>query len=181
MMYSKYTGGDKTMNPETVKELKNYLNPGKGWKIVGIVLAVLAVLSLILSLIPAVLCLAAAGSCFWRRKVAEQTLMGAITEEITRDFSASQPMFEGELRVGNQYLFGKNSGAVVAYGHISRVYENIQKTAFLETNRNLMYKDASGKARSLCKLPLKGRAAEDVMKVMIFIRTKNPGVRLGYH
>ena len=168
------------MNPETVKELKSYLNPGNAWKIAGIALVVLAALCLIVSLLSAVLCLAGACGCFWRRRVADQILTGRITEEILRDFAASHPMFDGELRVGNQYLFGKNSGAAVAYGDICRVYENIQKTAFLETNRNLMYKDASGKASSLCKLPLKGKAAEDVLKVMIFIRTKNPVVRLGY-
>ena len=43
-----------------------------------------------------------------------------------------------------------------------------------------MYKNAAGKAFTLCKLPLRDKARDDVMKVMVFIHGKNPAAKLGY-
>lgn len=166
------------MHPETVKEMKTYLAPGRNWLTAAIVLAAAALLCLTVSLIPAVLCLAAAGACLWRRTKAEQAWLGGLTEEAVRDFSVAQPLCAGELRVGHQFLFGKHQGSPVAYGDLRQVSQHVQKTVF-ETGRALVYRDERGKTRTLCRLPLRDAAREDVMKVMLFIRSKNPAVRLG--
>ena len=166
------------MHPETVKEMKTYLDPGRNWLIAAVALAVLALLCLIVSLIPAAVCAAAAGACFWRRTKAEQAWQSGLTEEMVRDFSVAQPLCAGELRVGHQFLFGKYQGTPVAYGQLRQVSQRVQKTVF-ETGRSLVYRDERGRTCTLCRLPLRDAAREDVMKVMLFIRSKNPAVRLG--
>lgn len=167
------------MNPETVRELKKYLNPGRGWKIGAVSCLVLALTGLLMPVL-VVLWLALAGLCFWFAVSAGRKLTDALEADMVWDYAAAVSMFDGELRMGNRYLFGRNHGRVVAYDQIRQVYQHVQKTYVFETSRCLMYKKAAGKALALCKLPLRDRAREDVMKVMVFIHSKNPGVRLGY-
>ncbi|MBO5129482.1 MAG: hypothetical protein J6B95_03945 [Oscillospiraceae bacterium] len=167
------------MNQETVRELKRHLNPGGPWKIAGIVCLALALLCAVL--LPLLIgWLVLAGLCFWRYAAAGKKLTAALEADMVRDYTAAISMFDGELWVGNRYLFGRNHGRVVAYEDIRQVYQDVQKTYIFETSRCLKYKNAAGKAFTLCKLPLRDRARDDVMKVMVFIHGKNPAAKLGY-
>ena len=99
------------------------------------------------------------------------------------DFSRSHSMMGDRVRLGEKYIFSRKGGYPVNYGQIVRIYQTIQRTNFIETQRYLSAAvDDNGacSVRVLCVLKRWGRSDEDVKKIMAFIRYKNPNVQLGY-
>lgn len=96
------------------------------------------------------------------------------------DFSRSCSMIGDNVRVGEKYIFGKKKGRPVSYNDISKVYQNIHKTNFVEDSRYLEAVLTNGTTCILCDLKTGGKSDEDVSKIMGYIRQQNPRVHLGY-
>ena len=96
------------------------------------------------------------------------------------DFSRSCSMVGDNVRVGERYIFGKKKGYPVSYNDISKVYQSIHKTNFIEDSRSLEAVLTNGKVCTLCDLKTGGKSDEDVSKIMGYIRQQNPRVHLGY-
>ena len=100
------------------------------------------------------------------------------------DFAASQSAFDGALRVGDAFLFGKKTGTIVSYDQIRKIYVYIHKTNGAEDRRALRIETADGKTHDLCNLPVQNLFHKgdhpDLMKVISLVVFKNPSVKVGY-
>ncbi|MBQ9762487.1 MAG: hypothetical protein IJV82_05345 [Oscillospiraceae bacterium] len=99
--------------------------------------------------------------------------------QIQEDFARSFPMFNDTLRFGNTWIFRKGK-KILTYADIRQVYQHIQKTNFIESERRLVYVNRNGKIDTLCNLQLRGKSDEELMKAIALIHSKNPGVKIGY-
>ena len=120
---------------------------------------------------------------FIRSKVRKQ--LDALEESgelpaILADFSQSYSLVDGKVRLGQRYVFGRKTGALVRYEDIQKIYQYIQRYMFIETYRDLRYVNPKGKVKSLCQLKRGKKSQDDVLKIMGFIQKKNPSVHLGY-
>lgn len=90
------------------------------------------------------------------------------TERIGRD----------RLRLGTQHLFGKGNGLLLAYTDVLWVYQQVVRTYFVVTGRNLMIGDARGKVTMAYSV---GRKGEDELNALAArIAEHNPSVMLGF-
>lgn len=96
------------------------------------------------------------------------------------DFKNGGPAFNDYLRVGGRYLIGKKTGTMVSYDEIARIYQYVHQTNFVEDSRMLKVKTTNGKTYSLCRLPLKGKADDEVNHVISYILSVNGNVQVGY-
>ena len=96
------------------------------------------------------------------------------------DFKNGGPAFNDCLRVGGRYLIGKKTGTIVSYDEISRIYQYVHQTYFVEDSRMLKVKTTNGKTYSLCQLPLNGQANDEVNHVISYILSVNGNVQVGY-
>ena len=96
------------------------------------------------------------------------------------DFSHSYSMVDDNVRIGEKYIFGKKAGRPASYNDISKVYQSVHKTNFVEDRRHLEAVLTNGKICTLCNLKTGGESDEDVSKIMGYIRYKNTSVHLGY-
>lgn len=99
---------------------------------------------------------------------------------ILGDFSQSYSMVKDNIRIGRRYIFGKKQGRPVKYSEITKVYQSIHKTNFVEDSRQLNAVLSDGETRTLCNLMIRGKSDEDLARIMGFIQHQNPGVHLGY-
>lgn len=99
---------------------------------------------------------------------------------ILGDFSQSYSMVKDNIRLGRRYIFGKKQGRPVKYSEITKVYQSIHKTNFVEDSRQLNAVLSDGETRTLCNLMIRGKSDEDLARIMGFIQHQNPGVHLGY-
>lgn len=100
--------------------------------------------------------------------------------QMETDFRSAFPMRKDTVRFGQYWIFSRSSKKVINYSDITRVYQNIHKTNFIEDSRSIMFVDQNGKPRELCKLELRGKSDEEVKQIFMIILQKNPNVALGY-
>ena len=103
-----------------------------------------------------------------------------ITAAVEADFANAQPMRKGSILFGNNWIYKKGTERVIAYSEIVQVYQFVQKTNFIESDRMLKYVDTKGKTRTLCDLELRGRSDEELKQIVGMIYIKNPGIKVGY-
>ena len=100
---------------------------------------------------------------------------------VLMDFTLAKPMVDGKIRLGQHYIYGRNSGVVLRYTDISQLYLQINRYMFIEIARTLMYRpNGSKKAFPLAKLKTGKRSQEEVNLVVNFVHQKNPSVKIGY-
>ena len=186
------------MNEEKMNELKKYINP-KSWGlcIVGVVFLAMAVFLIASgavteggkSLFAVAIFLLGGVGMFWsgisghkeyKTKMAELENSGELGRLLS-DFGAAQSFVDGKIRLGQTYIFGKGQGHWITYGEIRQVYQYVHKKNFVENGRQLRCVNSQGKTLTLCDLKLKGKSDEDVYKIVAIIKTKNPGVIIGYN
>ncbi len=100
--------------------------------------------------------------------------------KIEADFDGAVPVLKNKVRLGNSWIFVKGKERLLGYEDITQVYQYIHRTNFIENERALKYVDKKGKHRVLCKLELRGKSDEEVHKIVLFILSKNPNVKIGY-
>lgn len=114
------------------------------------------------------------------KKYLKEMAQSGEMERVLSDFSGAVPMVKDKIRLGDRYIYGKTKGQPVAYRDICRVYQHIEKRNFVENRRTLVYVDPQGKRQDLCDLLLHGKSDEDMKKIMIHIKLRNPNTQLGY-
>ncbi|MCF0135565.1 MAG: hypothetical protein HUJ69_03990 [Lachnospiraceae bacterium] len=172
------------------KELEAFLGPGKGTIVAAIIVAALwtplslltdptmmigvvivVVLILLYYIVPAVRL---------KKRLDAMEMRGDLLRAYM-DFKMAQPAFGGKLLVGNEYLFGKKVGGIIPYWEISKVYQYIHRTNFVEDNRLLKAVLPDGKkAVDVCKLPRRGKGDAELAHIIEFIQSRNPAVHVGY-
>ena len=96
------------------------------------------------------------------------------------DFAKATPMRRDRVRFGDEWIFIKGNRMPVRYEEITRVYQYIHRTNFIENERALKYVDSKGKHKKLCNLELRDKSKDEMLKMVEIICTKNPSVQLGY-
>ena len=97
------------------------------------------------------------------------------------DFENGGKAFKNKLVLGQRFLIGKNTGVVIAYSDIGRIYQEIHKTNYIEDSRTLKILSVkTNRYYDLCKIPLKGKADDEVQQVIEYIVSMNPNIRVGY-
>ena len=99
------------------------------------------------------------------------------------DFRAAEPIADGNIRLGEQYLYPKRGGERIAYGDLLQVYQTVHKTNFVEDRRTITAVVRDGdrtKTVSLCALALRGKGDDVLRDVMLRLLVKNPNIKLGY-
>lgn len=176
------------MDPVKLKEMKKYLKPGLGWIIFGALMLIISILGFMGMGWVALIYLIGGGILLWvgisssndvEKLVRELEAKGEL-ERVLADFEGGKSFVKDKIRVGNSYLFGKRKGQIVRYEDIRQIYQSIRKRNGAETSRTLQYVNAQGKTLTLCDLQLREKSNEDMMKIMMIIKAKNPAVKLGY-
>lgn len=100
---------------------------------------------------------------------------------ILTDFTFAKPMVDGKIRLGQYYIYGRNTGTMLRYSDISQLYLQVNRYMFIEIARTLMYRPTgSKKTFPLAKLKTGKRSQEEVNLVANFVFQKNPSVKIGY-
>lgn len=173
-----------------LKEMKAYLQTSLIPAFIGIIIALFGlvsvislgqiVASIIIVVFGAILIYSSLGSRKTMEKCMEELTASGELHAVLQDFSAATSLVNDKIRLGNTYVFGKKKDVVVRYTDIRKLYQSIKKKNFVENSRTLDYVGADGKTHTLCDLLLKGKSDEDMAKIMMVVKSKNPGVHLGY-
>jgi hypothetical protein len=174
-----------------LKNLKDYIRPSYFPLIVGAAIPLLTALlaktpDRIRDTLPVFLLLGilfASGTVWGLIKIRKQITalrQSGELEAVLDDYDKSQSYAEGNLRLGEKYVFGRRTSTLVAYDQIDRLYQSIHKTNFAEDRRMLCARLTDGKRRNLCKLRVRGKSDADVHMIVVAIERKNPNVKLGY-
>lgn len=111
------------------------------------------------------------------RQWSELERQGSV-EECLADFAASQKILEGNLRMGQKYLFGKGSLRIVSYASIRRAYmENADRRG--QNPRDLRYEDQDGQSYFICQLDPMGKSHMVLDDIYRRILKKNPAAETG--
>ncbi len=128
-------------------------------------------------------------AAYWisnKNKRAYTTWLGAIQNQekeqaLLRDFQSAQDYFGGELRLGQNWVYGKGSNRAYAYGEITKVYQCIHKKRILgEVDRNIEIVGLDGIAVNLCRIPQGGQGDAELNVVLNNMLAKNPQMHIGY-
>ena len=172
-------------------KFRKFMNPyGLGSKLVtGIVLLMLGyflgimVREKLFSPIP----LLVSGVCLWMSlkpffagRAFFRSLEGKNINAIETDFQRGYPFVRGKVRLGENYIFAKGSGQLVAYGDIGQIYLHIHRIGGMEDKRMLNFVDASGRHFPLCPLQRKGKSDDEMRDILAVIRRKNPDVKISF-
>lgn len=100
-------------------------------------------------------------------------------DEILADFGKSQKAIDGNLSIGEKYLFGKGSMRIVAYSSIRRAYmeNNVDRRG--RHPRDLRYEDLSGEQYFICQLDPMGKSHSALDEIYRIISKKNPTAQTG--
>lgn len=101
--------------------------------------------------------------------------------QIYQDFSTAQSVYQDKLRFGRYGLFARNHGKIIFYNDITRVYQYIHRTNFVEDRRELKFINRKGHELTLCPLKTRGRSDEDMHLIVAMLLQKNPSIQVGYH
>ena len=80
--------------------------------------------------------------------------------------------------MGETHLFGKRRGLLLRYDQVVWAYQQVQRTNFVVTGRNLLLGDEDGHLTVAATFGRKGE--EQITELMRRIAMKNPGVMLGF-
>ena len=103
---------------------------------------------------------------------------GSITSVLS-DFQNGKHCLNDNIIVGENYLIGKKSSCVLSYSEITRLYQFVHKTNFVEDQRKLQAVTTSGKTYSLARLELKGRSNEELNTLLVEILSRNAAIKVG--
>ena len=101
--------------------------------------------------------------------------------EIEEDFKNAACVRNDTLRLGKKWIFIKGQENILAYNEIQQIYQYVHKTNLVEDERKLIYVNASGKKKTLCKLEVRGKSNDELVSIINYILSKNPNIKIGYH
>ena len=101
--------------------------------------------------------------------------------ELLYDFENAGRAFSDRVILGDSFIIGRGTGAVVPYSEIRRVYQYIHTYNGIEDKRILRAELTNGRKIDLCTLPHNGVGNEELNNVMNYMRAVNPRIQLGYN
>ncbi len=101
-------------------------------------------------------------------------------QNVLSDFRDAMDCMGGELRLGQQWIYGKGSGIPYEYGNIIRVYQYVHKTNFAEDSRQLHATLKTGGTATLCDLPVGGAQEQELNRALNIMLHYNPNIQIGY-
>ena len=173
-----------------MEALKKFMKPGIGLIIVGAIFLLVGIACAIGAFSWPVLFVVGMGGVILFVGIKSQTDFNNYIRQLTdsgeidqvlADFNGGRRMLKDSLILGNTYLIGKKQGTVVRYSEIRQLYQHITKRNFVESSRKLVYVSADGKVHDLVDLPLRDKAKDEVIQIMVIVQSKNPNVKLGYN
>ena len=173
-----------------MEELKKFMKPGIGLIIVGAIFVVLGILCAIFAFSWPILIIVAFGGIITFVGISEQKKFKDYIQQLTgsgeinqvlADFNGGRKMIKDSLILGHTYLIGKGQGNVVRYNEIRQIYQHVTRRNFIESSRKLVYVGPDGKPHDLVDLPLRDKAKDEVIQIMVIVQSKNPNVKLGYN
>lgn len=111
-------------------------------------------------------------------KIAEST---GEMQRILNDFAASQSLADDRIRLGAEYIYGKQMGRPVSYAELRKVYPHV--VTGTSCRRFLKGITADGAEHNLCDFIVRKSEKEphpDESYIYQIIVNKNPNVYLGY-
>lgn len=99
-------------------------------------------------------------------------------EELWEDYQTAEELLG--MKLGRRYIVSLTTGTVVSYNEIRNVHQYVHKTYFIEDSRALQAVTTGNKTVTLTGLARKGKADEDLKRVIAFLLTRNPSITVGY-
>ena len=96
------------------------------------------------------------------------------------DFENAGRAFGDSVILGDVFVIGKGTGAVIKYIDIRRVYEYIHTTNSIEDKRTFRAELSTGRTMDLFMLPRNGRGDEELNNVINYMRSRNSRIQVGY-
>ena len=105
-------------------------------------------------------------------------------DALNKDFNSARSELADQIRLGDNWLYGRNTGMVIRYEQISRIYTRIERTdTGIEQERSLRIETLDGQKRKLCTVPTKGILKKqnhpDLEAIIKELLIKNPSIRIG--
>lgn len=101
-------------------------------------------------------------------------------DQIVDEFQNARSFAKGNLCLGETYVFGKKKGKILSYEDITRVYQYVHKTNFIEDNRELRVDTRGNGTVSLCGLSLRGKSDDELKEIVTMMYLHNQQIRIGY-
>lgn len=98
---------------------------------------------------------------------------------VLNDFQFAQPMYNGGIKLGKEYIFGNKCTAIVRYSDIAKIYEYVHTTNSVKDQRILMAELKNGRCIKLCCLKVYKNTKADEQAVIEVILRNNPLIELG--
>lgn len=111
--------------------------------------------------------------------IKELTERGELEHALGEFSRASTILLDGKVRLATNYLFGQGSGRVFSYREIMQVYQEVHRTYFIETYRELIVV-VGGHDYTLCRLPRRGKGADDMTRIVKTMQLRNPAIEFVY-
>ena len=99
---------------------------------------------------------------------------------ILSDFRNGTRAFDDKLIAGQVWLIGKKTGTIIKYSDITRMYQTVHKTNYVEDGRSVTAVTKDGKTHELCKLKLRGKSNDELNNFFAYINSRNPEIHFGY-
>lgn len=89
------------------------------------------------------------------------------------DFETAGNAFNGSLKMGQTYLFGKETGGIFTYYDIVKISRHTRSKNGRVYRKMLKVKTADGKTHDLCSIPTYVRDDMELNSVIVYIKSKN--------
>lgn len=101
--------------------------------------------------------------------------------QILKDFWEGSPTTNGQLRMGEKYLFPKGQGVILKYSDIAKVYQSVHSTNGMKDSRVVKAELTDGKTVTLCNIAASNRfGTEEFEGIAYPLLKKNPEIHIGY-
>ncbi len=114
----------------------------------------------------------------FRKQLRELKMTGEI-EKVLNDYEHARSMYDGKLKMGNLYAFGKRSNAIIRYADIERVFEYVHYTNAIRDQRMLKVRMKDGKEFELCHLKVFKKRFNEENEIIRVILERNQEVQVG--
>lgn len=178
---------------EPRQSLKKFLDPGWTLIVGGCFLAAIFVASAVVIIVEGkfqwyVLAVAAFAALVLGVGIAERRSFSRLVADATlwpraeADYAAAEPMQDGTLVLGEEFLFARRHGSLIRYDEIQMIYQTVRKAyGLFESGRALaVIRKGRKTAETLCALRRKGKDDGELLRITEFIRSKNPDVAVGF-
>lgn len=175
------------------KQLKAYVGPSKGMLIIGIIVFAIGIMFVaavheafpialfftaiaLLLVVPYILSVKRLDKQL--DDFDQQGMLSSVLNDFARGWDAN--LLKGSICMGERWIFGKNSGRIVAYSEIERFYQYVHKTNYIEDSRRIRVKLTDGKTCDIAKLRVRGKDNDTLNEIAVRVKAKNPGIQFGY-